>query len=93
MAPVSRATFVKDIRAMIESFCKRSSSVLYNVILTTSYAFYSTKCVTVNTLPFNWYVEGSVMGGENVPKLSAHAYKLQLKINITQQILVQMMLL
>ena len=35
MAPASRAIFVKDIRAMVESFCKRSDSVLYNVILIT----------------------------------------------------------
>ena len=27
MAPASRATFVNDIRAMVESFCKRSNSV------------------------------------------------------------------
>ena len=55
--------------------CKRSDSVLYNVILITrGTIFYSTKCATVNTLPFNWYFEGSVLGGGNVPKLSAHAY-------------------
>ena len=41
MAPASRATFVKDIRAMVESFCKRSDSVLYNVIL-----------ITRDTIPF-----------------------------------------
>ena len=44
--------------------CKRSDSVLYNVILMTrgTIFFYSTKCATVNTLPFNWYFEGSVLG-------------------------------
>ncbi len=26
------------------------------------YIFYSTKCATVNTLPFNWYFEDSVLG-------------------------------
>ena len=44
--------------------CKRSDSVLYNVILITrgTIFFYSTKCATVNTLPFNWYFEGSMLG-------------------------------
>ena len=62
---------------------KRSHSVLFNVIIITEalyITFYSTKFTTINTLPFNWYFEGSVLGGGNVPKLSPHAYKLQLKI-------------
>ena len=46
--------------------CKCSDSVLYNYVRHTNnqrhYIFYSTKCATVNTLPFNWYFEGSVMG-------------------------------
>ena len=65
---------------------KRSDSVLFNVTLfTRGTTFYSTKCATVNTLPFYWYLEGNVVGRENVPKFSAHAYKLQLKMQITQQ--------
>ena len=66
--------------------CKRSDSVLFNVtLITRGTTFYSTKCATVNTLPLYWYLEGSVLGRENVPKCSAHAYKLQLTIHITQQ--------
>ncbi len=43
--------------------CKRSDSVLYNVILiTTGTIFLLHKMATVNTLPFNWYCEGSVLG-------------------------------
>ena len=44
--------------------CKRSDSVLYNVILIArgTIFFYSPKCASVNTLPFNWYFEGSVLG-------------------------------
>ena len=44
--------------------CKRSDSILYNVILLTrgTIMFYSTICATVNTLPINWYFEGSVLG-------------------------------
>ena len=42
--------------------CKRSGSVLYYVIHQRHYIFYSTKCATVNTLPFNWYLEVSVLG-------------------------------
>ena len=45
---------------------KRSDSVLFNVIVITggTMLFYSTKCSTINTLPFNWYFEGSVLGEE-----------------------------
>ena len=58
--------------------CKRSDSVLYNVILITRGTIFFTPQnarATVNTSPFNWYFEGSVLGeGMCLNCVLMHAY-------------------
>ena len=73
MAPASRATFVKDIRAMVEPFSKRSDSVLYNVILITrGTILFTPQNAQLLTRCHSIGISKVPVGGGNVPKLSAH---------------------
>ena len=75
MAPASRATFVKEIRAMVESFCKLSDSVLYNVILITrGTILFTPQNAQLLTGCHSIGISKVACWGGNVPKLSAHAY-------------------
>ena len=63
MAPASRATFVKDIRAMVESFCINFVS---DVSRTDNSSCHVWAAV------FTFKDDTSVLGRGNVPKLSAY---------------------